>query len=79
MTAPTRTRNAVRYQMNSFLISVGCYMSSLTESATESGHRVADLSVDMGNTDCNVPFSPEYIRMVRQRGRIGKKRKSMMC
>ncbi len=72
-------RDAVRYQMNSFVISVGCYISSLTEAATKVGHRIGALSVDMGNTDCDVPFSPEYIQKVRERGRIGKKRKSAMC
>lgn len=72
-------RDAVRYQMNSFVISVGCYISSLTESATKAGHRIGVLSVDMGNTDCEVPFAPGYIQRVQDRGRIGRKRKSAMC
>lgn len=72
-------KDAVRYQMNSFVISTGCYISSLTESATKSGHRIGVLKVDTGNTGCEVPFAPDYIQRVRDRGRIGKKRKSAMC
>lgn len=71
--------DAVKYQMNSFVIAVGCYIISLTEAATKAGHRIGVLSVNMGNTDCDVPFSPKYIQKVRDRGRIGKKRKSAMC
>jgi hypothetical protein len=72
-------RDAVKYQMNSFVISVGCYISPLTESAIKAGHRIGVVSVDTGNTDCEVPFSPEYIQKVSDRGRVGKKRKSAMC
>lgn len=74
-----RAKDAVRYQMNSFVISVGSYIRSLTESAIEAGHRIGVLKVDMGNTDCNVPFAPDYIQKVKARGSIGKKRKSAMC
>jgi len=35
--------------------------------------------VDMGNTSCQVPFAPDYIRKVQKRGTIGKKRKSAKC
>jgi 3-methyladenine DNA glycosylase AlkD len=72
-------KDAVRYHMNSFVISVGSYISSFTDAAIETGHRVGVLKVDMGNTDCNVPFAPDYIQKVKARGAIGKKRKSAMC
>ncbi len=72
-------KDAVRYQMNSFVISAGSYISSLTEAAMEAGHRIGVLKVDMGNTDCNVPFAPDYIQKVKARGSVGKKRKSAMC
>jgi hypothetical protein len=72
-------KDAVRYQMNSFVISVGGYISSFTDAAIKTGHRIGVLKVDMGNTDCNVPFAPDYIQKVKARGSIGKKRKSAMC
>ena len=72
-------KDAVRHQMNSFVISVGSYISSLTESAIEAGQRIGVLQVNMGDTDCQVPFAPDYIQKVKTRGRIGKKRSSAMC
>lgn len=72
-------KDAVRYQMNSFVISVGSYIGSLTEPASKAGHRIGVLNVDMGNTACEVPFAPDYIEKVKARGNIGKKRKSAMC
>ncbi len=72
-------KDAVRYQMNAFVISVGSYISSLTDPAIEAGHRIGVLKVDMGNTACDVPFAPDYIQKVKDRGNVGKKRKSAMC
>jgi hypothetical protein len=37
------------------------------------------VEVDMGNTACKVPFAPDYIQKVKDRGTIGKKRKSARC
>ncbi len=72
-------KDAVRYQMNTFVISVGSYIRSFTDAAIAAGHRIGPLTVDMGNTDCHVPFAPDYIQKVKARGGIGKKRKSAMC
>ena len=69
----------VRYAMNSFVIATGSYVSSLTDFAIAAGERIGPVTVDMGNTDCGVPFAPDYIRKVQQRGTIGKKRKSAKC
>jgi 3-methyladenine DNA glycosylase AlkD len=68
--------NDVRYVMNSFVIAVGSYVPALTEVAVEVGEKIGRVEVDMGNTACEVPFAPEYIRKVQKRGTIGKKRKS---
>ena len=72
-------KDAVRYEMNAFVISVGSYIGSLTETAIETGQRVGVLKVDTGKTACEVPFAPDYIQKVKARGSIGKKRKSAMC
>jgi 3-methyladenine DNA glycosylase AlkD len=69
----------VRYQMNSFVIAVGSYVKSLTETAMQTAKKIGPVTVDMGNTSCRVPFAPDYIRKVQERGSIGKKRKSAKC
>ena len=69
----------VRYAMNGFVIALGCYVASLTDLAIKAGEKIDRVTVDMGNTACKVPFAPDYIRKVQQRGTIGKKRKSAKC
>jgi len=71
--------NCVRYAMNSFVIAVGTYVKSLTDLALKAGEKIGPVTVDMGNTACKVPFAPDYINKVKQRGTIGKKRKSAKC
>jgi 3-methyladenine DNA glycosylase AlkD len=71
--------NQSRYAMNNFVISVGCYIKSLTDIALATGKKVGVVTVDMGKTACKVPFAPEYIEKVKRRGSIGKKRKSAKC
>jgi hypothetical protein len=71
--------NDVRSSMNGFVIAVGSYVKSLTDTAIQTGEKIGPVSVDMGNTSCQVPFAPDYIRRVQKRGTIGKKRKSAKC
>lgn len=71
--------DAVRYAMNGFVISVGSYVKALTDSAIHVGEKIGRLCADLGNNDCSIPFAPDYIRKVQQRGSIGKKRKSAKC
>jgi 3-methyladenine DNA glycosylase AlkD len=69
----------VRSAMNRFVIAVGTYVAPLTEFAIQTGEKIGKVSVDVGDTACSVPFSPDYIRKAKQRGAIGKKRKSAKC
>ena len=71
--------NDVRYAMNGFVIAVGTYVRELTELAIQAGEKVGQVTVDMGNTACKVPYAPDYIEKVRKRGAIGKKRKTVKC
>jgi hypothetical protein len=71
--------NHVRSQMNAFVIAVGSYVKSLTDTAIQIAEKIGPVAVDMGNTSCKVPFAPDYIRKVQKRGAIGKKRKSAKC
>jgi DNA alkylation repair enzyme len=74
-----RAPNDVRYAMNSFVICVGSYVKDLTGLAKDIGERIGPVEVDMGNTACQVPFAPDYIRKVEKRGTIGNKRKTVKC
>jgi len=71
--------DVVRYQMNAFVIAVGCYVQSLTAFAMQTGEKIGPVMADLGNNSCQVPFAPDYIRKVQQRGTIGKKRKTAKC
>ena len=74
-----KERNTVRYAMNNFVISVGSYVKPLTDAATKTAKKVGQVEVDMGGTACKVPFAPDYIKKVQDRGSIGKKRKTVRC
>jgi len=71
--------NRVKYTMNGFVISVGSYVAELTEEAIKLGFSIGSVTVDMNGTSCKVPFCPDYIKKVKQKGTIGKKRKTVRC
>jgi 3-methyladenine DNA glycosylase AlkD len=71
--------NEVRSRMNGFMIALGSYVKPLTELALETAEQIGQVSVDVGDTECKVPFAPDYIRKVQKRGSIGKKRKTAKC
>jgi hypothetical protein len=68
--------NDVRSSMNGFVIATGAYVKPLTDVALQTGERIGPVTVDMGDTACQVPFAPDYIRKVEKRGAVGKKRKT---
>jgi 3-methyladenine DNA glycosylase AlkD len=70
---------SVRREMNWFLIAVGSYVKSLTVFATEMGETIGPVAMHVGDTACQIPFAPDYIRKVEKRGSIGKKRKTAKC
>jgi len=69
----------VRYVMNGFVIAVGSYVKDLTVLALQTAAKIGQVTVDMGDTACKVPYAPDYIQKVQQRGTIGKKRKTAKC
>jgi hypothetical protein len=71
--------NNIRSQMNSFVIAVGSSVKSLTDTAIRIGHQIGPVSIDLGDTSCQVPFAPDSIEKVQRRGAIGKKRKMAKC
>lgn len=69
----------VRYQMNSFLISAGVYVTPLTETVVAIAEKLGPITADLGDNDCSVPYAPDYIEKVSKRGPLGKKRKTAKC
>jgi len=65
--------------MNGFVIAVGSWVKALTAEAQITGHAISKIKVDMGNTACKVPFAPDYIQKVIDRGTPGKKKKMARC
>jgi 3-methyladenine DNA glycosylase AlkD len=71
--------NRVRYNMNGFIISVGAYVTSLTDLAMATAMKVGVVSVDMSGTACKVPDAALYINKIKERGSLGKKKKTVKC
>jgi 3-methyladenine DNA glycosylase AlkD len=71
--------NRVRYTMNNFVIAAGGYVAALTVKAMETGKKIGIVQVDMGDTACQVPFASDYIKKMKDKGHIGRKRKTIKC
>lgn len=69
----------VRYEMNAFVIAAGSYIKPLSDAALRTAEKIGTVTADLGNNSCQVPYAPDYIRKVQQRGTVGKKRKSAKC
>ena len=74
-----QSANRVRHCKNAFVIAVGSYVPALTGRAIATAQAVGKVSVDMGDTACQVPSAVEYIAKVQARGKHGVKRKSAGC
>ena len=72
-------RNRVRYVMNGFVIAIGTYVEPLADAAMKAAEKIGRVEVDMGDTACQVPYGPEYIKKSRKGGVAAKKRKSAKC
>jgi 3-methyladenine DNA glycosylase AlkD len=71
--------NRVGYAMNTFVISVGTYISSLTAKSLEIAAIIGKVEVNMNGTSCKVPLAKDYIQKVISKGTVGKKRKIARC
>lgn len=74
-----KSPNRTRYTMNGFIISVGCYIPALTDEAIATANKNGVVMVDMGDTACKVPDAIAYIGKVKDRGSLGKKKKTVKC
>lgn len=73
------TPDAVRYQMNNFVIMVGTYVAPLADKAMAAAKKIGPVKIDMGDTDCKVPVAAEYIVKCRRGAPIAPKRKTTRC
>lgn len=71
--------NRVTYTMNGFVIAVGSHVKELNKEAIALGKKLGVLEIDMNGTACKVPFAPDYIRKVMDKGNLGKKKKTAKC
>jgi 3-methyladenine DNA glycosylase AlkD len=71
--------NRARYTMNGFVIAVGAYVKPLLQQAKAAAQEMGVVSVDMGDTACQVPLATAYIEKIEKRGKVGSKRKTLRC
>jgi len=74
-TAPDRVRST----MNAFIISVGSYVVPLSAEAIATAKRIGTVTVDMNGTSCVVPAAIDYIKKAKDKGSLGKKKKTVKC
>ncbi|MDO6432518.1 DNA alkylation repair protein [Flavitalea sp. BT771] len=71
--------NCVKYNMNNFIISVGAYVTPLTEEAIATAKKMGVVKVDMHGTAREMPDAIAYIKKIEDRGSLGKKKKTVKC
>lgn len=72
-------QNRVRYTMNNFVIAVGTYVKPLLKQAKACARQIGAVSVDLGDTACEIRPAAAHIEKMEASGRVGKKRKTIRC
>ncbi len=72
-------RNRVRYTMNGFVIATGSYVKPLLKQAKAAAQQIGNVSVDVGDTACEVLLASARIAKVEAAGKVGMKRKTIRC
>jgi 3-methyladenine DNA glycosylase AlkD len=73
------SKSRVRYAMNGFVISVGSYVTALTGDAMTAAKKIGTVSVEKNETACKVADAAAYILKIKERGGLGKKKKTVKC
>jgi len=73
------SENRVRSTMNSFIIGLGSYVTALTTDALATAKKIGAVTVDKEGTACKVPDATVYIKKVKDKGNLGKKKKTVKC
>jgi len=69
----------IRSKMNGFVIAVGSFVPVLTDFAVSISKKIGQVKVNMNGTACKVPDAAEYIKKVKDKGALGKKKKMARC
>jgi 3-methyladenine DNA glycosylase AlkD len=72
-------QNRVRYTMNNFVIAVGTYVKPLLKQVKAAAQQIGTVSVDVGDTACEVRLASAQIEKIQAAGRVGQKRKTIRC
>ena len=72
-------QNRVRYTMNNFVIAAGAYVKPRLKEAKAAAQAMGAVSVDMGETACDVRLALGQIEKVEAAGRVGMKKKTIRC
>jgi 3-methyladenine DNA glycosylase AlkD len=73
------SQNRVRSTMNGFLIAVGIYVTPLSDDAIATAKSIGSIMVEKEGTACKVPDAVEYIMKAKNKGALGKKKKTVKC
>jgi hypothetical protein len=65
--------------MNGFVIAAGTYVKPLLKQAKAAAQQIGAVSVDMGDTACNIPLAAAYIEKNESAGRVRQKKKTIRC
>jgi 3-methyladenine DNA glycosylase AlkD len=74
-----KAQNRERHTMNNFVIAVGTYVAPLSKQAKAAARQIGVVTVDMGDTACEVPLATASIAKADATGKAGKKRKTIRC
>ena len=74
-----KAQNRERHTMNNFVIAVGSYVAPLSKQAKAAARQIGVVTVDMGNTACQVPLATACIEKAEAAGKAGQKRKTIRC
>jgi 3-methyladenine DNA glycosylase AlkD len=69
----------IRSRMNVFVIAVGSHVLPLTTDAIETSKKIGAVKVNTDGTACKVPDAAVYIKKVKDKGALGKKKKMARC
>jgi 3-methyladenine DNA glycosylase AlkD len=71
--------NRVKYTMNGFVRAIGIYVAPLTASAIATSKKIGLVTIDMNGTACKIPDPIDYIKKAKEKGSLGKKKKTVKC
>ncbi len=71
--------NRVIKSMNTFMISVGCYVTPLKDDAIAAAKEIGPVTYDTTGTACKIPDVREYVKKAEDNGVLGKKKKTVKC